>query len=283
MKKIDKTILYLKNFIYEYTDFGENIPKTVVVLGSGLGTFKESLKIHLEIPYNEIPYFKESKVKGHGNCLIIGETKDGIPIMAMNGRYHFYEGFTMQDIAYPFKVFKGLGVKNIILSAAVGSTSKDVPPGTIMAITDYIKFFDESPLMGDNDEDFTPRFPDMTMPYSYDVIKDELSTYVQTELGVTIPTGTYAFMPGPQYETPAEVKALNMLGASVVGMSTVPETIVSHACGMDVFAYAVISNYAAGVTSQKLNHEEVIENGKKVSSTFEKIINKTIEIINNKK
>ena len=256
------------------------VPKTVIVLGSGLNLLKERMLIKTEIPYNEIPGFNASSVVGHGNSLLVGEYAS-TPIIAMNGRFHYYEGYGMDDIAFPIKLFKTLGVETLILSAAVGSTSLDIQPGEIMVVTDHIKFFDENPLRGQNNDMLGTRFPDMSSVYK--TLKganyEEFKSYIQDELGLTYHEGTYAFMPGPSYETPAEVKALKMLGADVVGMSTVPEAITANYCGMNVYAFAAISNFAAGVTDQPLNHEEVIENGKVVADAFAKIIAKLLDLM----
>lgn len=254
------------------------IPDTVVVLGSGLNSFKEKMDVVYEIPYSEIPCFPTSSVKGHGNSLLFGYS-NGIPIMAMNGRFHYYEGFSMQEITFPIKVFKMLGVKNLVLSAAVGSAIEDLKPGTIMVINDHLKLFSDNPLRGANDEELGPRFPDMTETYKVANIRNVLKEYFESELGIPYKEGVYAFTGGPTYETPAEVKALRTLGASVLGMSTVPEAIVANYCGINVYAFAVVTNMASGMSSGQLSHEEVIEMGKSVADNFAKVINKTLELI----
>lgn len=254
------------------------IPETVVVLGSGLNSFKEKMNVVYEIPYSEIPCFPTSSVKGHGNSLLFGYS-NGIPIMAMNGRFHYYEGFSMREITFPIKVFKMLGVKNLVLSAAVGSAVEDLKPGNIMVITDHLKLFSDNPLNGFNDENLGPRFPDMTETYKISHIREPLKDYFLNELDIPYNEGVYAFTGGPTYETPAEVKALRTLGASVLGMSTVPEAIVANYCGINVYAFAVITNMASGMSSGQLSHEEVIEMGKTVADKFAKVINKTLELI----
>lgn len=256
------------------------IPKTVVVLGSGLSNFKDNIEVMLEIPYREIPCFHSSTVEGHGNSLIIGYSNN-IPIIAMNGRFHYYEGIDMEDIAFPIKAFKMLGVENLVLSAAVGGINPNLKPGNIMVINDHIKFFDENPLRGYKyvPEKLGPQFPDMSETYKVANIREDLKKYFEEELKVPYMEGVYAFMPGPSYETPAEIKMLSVLGADVVGMSTVPEAITANYCGINVYAFAAISNMAAGISETKLNHEEVIENGKLISDTFTKVVSKTLELI----
>jgi purine-nucleoside phosphorylase len=269
---------FIKNEIFNKTPLTD-IPQTVVVLGSGLSSFKDTMDVWLEIPYSSIPGFQVSEVSGHGNSLLVGFSEN-IPIIAMNGRFHYYEGIDMSSLSLPIKAFKTIGVKNLVLSAAVGSLIEDMKPGSIMAINDHIKFFDESPLRGKNEEIFGPRFPDMTSVYKIFLIRDELKDYMENELKVPYFEGVYAFMPGPSYETPAEIKALKMLGASVVGMSTVPEAITANYCGINVYGFATITNMAAGISKTKLSHKEVIEAGKEITKIFSKVINKTLKLIN---
>ena len=274
-------ILDAKSTIMDHIFLHYNtVPETVIVLGSGLGVFKNNINIKETIPYDCIPGFKGSSVEGHSNTLIIGAVS-GKPIIAMNGRFHYYEGYSMQEVTFPIKVFAKFGVKNLILSAAVGSVSDNLKPCDIMVINDHIKFFDENPLRGANNSELGTRFPDMTNIYQS--LKTEklkpVYEYITNDLGLEYKEGIYAFMPGPSYETPAEIRALKILGANVVGMSTVPEAIVSNYCGLNTIAFAAISNYAAGIIDQPLNHEEVIENGKIIGETFSKIVTKVIETL----
>ena len=246
-----------------------NIPKTVVVLGSGLGVLSEEIVDKVVIPYSEIPHFPVSTVAGHAGELIIGKLNYA-PVIAMNGRFHFYEGYDVEQITFPIRVFALLGVKNIILTNAAGGINFDYAVGDFMIIRDHINFSGVSPLRGKNVDEFGPRFPDMTNLYD-----KELSIMIR-DLALAgrmnIHEGVYAYLQGPNYETPAEIKALRTLGADAVGMSTIPEAIVARHSGIKVAAISCITNMAAGILDQPLSHEEVNETAALVREQFKELI-----------
>ncbi|MCK9479646.1 MAG: purine-nucleoside phosphorylase [Firmicutes bacterium] len=252
------------------------IPHTAIILGSGLNSYHEKIKERVEIPYEEIPNFPSATALGHQSKLVFGKLK-GKYVIAMCGRFHYYEGYSMEQCAFPIWVFKLLGVKALIMTNAAGCINNDFEQGDLMLITDHIKMTSDSPLRGANDERFGPRFNDMSAAYTpalRDVAKE-----VAYGLGITLREGVYAFMPGPSYETPAEIKALSALGADAVGMSTVGEVIAASHCGLDVLGISLLSNMAAGMTDKPLTAEEVLETGKKSKSHFSKLIGLIIEKI----
>jgi len=257
-----------------------DIPKTVVVLGSGLGVMAEEITDKVVIPYSEIPHFPVSTVAGHAGELIIGKLNFA-PIIAMNGRFHFYEGYDFEQITFPIRVFSLLGVKNIILTNAAGGINFDYAAGDFMIIRDHINFSGVSPLRGPNLNEFGPRFPDMTNLYD-----PELSTIIRdlaTAGKMNINEGVYAYLQGPNFETPAEIKALRTLGADAVGMSTVPEAIVARHCGIKVAGISCITNMAAGILDQPLSHEEVNETAALVREQFKELIKNVVMDLYTKK
>ena len=240
-----------------------------IILGSGLGSLEDKMVQKKEIPYRDIPFFPVSTVSGHAGKLILGKLDERI-ILAFSGRFHYDEGYSMQEIAFPIRVLKKLGVETLVLTNAVGGINQSYEVGDLMVISDHIKFFDESPLRGPNQEEFGPRFPDMSNIYT----RNLRELVKETAYGLNIPMreGVYAFMPGPGYETPAEIRMLRTLGADVVGMSTVPEAITAAHCKMKVIGLSCVTNMAAGVLDQPLSHEEVIETGKLVQEKFSTLI-----------
>lgn len=263
MSKYQEAVDYIQARI------GGDVPKTAVVLGSGLGVMAEEIVDKVVIPYNEIPHFPLSTVAGHAGELIIGKLNYA-PIIAMNGRFHFYEGYDFEQITFPIRVFALLGVKNLILTNAAGGVNFDYAAGDFMILRDHINFSGVSPLRGKNMDDFGPRFPDMTNLYD-----PEISTMIRdlaTAGKMNIHEGVYAYLQGPSYETPAEIKALRTLGADAVGMSTVPEAIVARHCGLKVAGVSCITNMAAGILDQPLSHEEVNETAALVREQFKELI-----------
>ncbi len=249
------------------------IPETAIVLGSGLGLFAEELENRIVIPYKEIPHFPESTVVGHAGELIYGKI-NYIPVLVMNGRFHYYEGYDMAQVTFPVRIFAKMGIKNLILTNAAGGINLNYVPGDLMLISDHINFSGVSPLRGKNLDEFGPRFPDMSNVYDRNILR--IIEKSSEELGININEGVYAYLQGPNYETPSEVKALRTLGADAVGMSTVPEAIVAHHSNLRVVAISCITNMAAGILADPLSHDEVKETAELVSNKFINLIKLTI-------
>ena len=248
---------------------GDKKPQTAIILGSGLGVLKDDIQNKIILKYEDIPGFPISTVEGHAGELIIGELS-GKEIIAMNGRFHYYEGYDIKQTVFPIRVFSLLGIKNIILTNAAGGINLDYKPGDFMVINDHLSFFAESVLRGKNEDEFGVRFPDMSDIYDKEEIK-KIKQVIEKHVGVAR-EGVYAYMKGPCFETPAEIRALRTLGADAVGMSTVPEAIVAKHSGMKIVAVSCITNMAAGVTNKKLSHEEVKETADRVKGQFKEII-----------
>lgn len=247
-----------------------------IVLGSGLGVLKDDIQNKIVINYKDIPEFPISTVPGHAGELIIGEMS-GKTIIAMNGRFHYYEGYDIKQVVFPIRVFSLLGVKKIILTNAAGGINLNYKPGDFMVINDHLSFFAESVLRGKNEDEFGVRFPDMSEVYDKEEVK-KIKSIIEKYAGIA-QEGVYAYMKGPCFETPAEIRALRVLGADAVGMSTVPEAIVAKHSGMKVVAVSCITNMAAGVTNNKLSHEEVNETADRVKGEFKEIIKDYLKII----
>lgn len=250
-------------------------PVTGIILGSGLGDFADEYD-GIRVPYGEIPGFQPSHVAGHKGLLVFAEVA-GKPVVMMQGRYHFYEGHSMQTVTYPTKVMKKLGVQNLIITNAAGLLHKDFNPGDLMLISDHINFMGTNPLIGNKDEDLGPRFPDQT-----DVYTKTLRTKakeIAAKLNIDIKEGVYAAMTGPTYETPAEVRMLRTMGADAVGMSTVPEAIIANWCGINVLGISCLTNFASGVIDQPLSHAEVIETADKIKDSFKKLLYELVKAI----
>ncbi|MGI6030989.1 MAG: purine-nucleoside phosphorylase [Eubacteriales bacterium] len=227
-----------------------------VVLGSGLGFMTDLLEKKIEFSYAEIPGFPPATVRTQAGRMACG-LLDGEPVLMMNGRFHYYEGHSMEQVVFPIRVLRLLGVQRLVLTNAAGGINSTFSPGTIMLITDHIKLMGDSPLRGINLEEFGPRFPDMS--YIYTPALRQTALEVAAKQGITLREGVYGYAFGPQYETPAEVRALGILGADAVGMSTAPEAIAAAHCGMEVLGLSCISNMAAGITGKPLSDEEVHE------------------------
>jgi purine-nucleoside phosphorylase len=236
-------------------------PRVAVVLGSGLGAFADELAERVEIPYAEIPGWPASTAVGHAGKLVIGRL-DGVTVAVMAGRSHLYEGYSAAQVTVGVRVLRALGVESIVFTNAAGGINLSYSQGALVLISDHINLQGVNPLIGPNDDSVGPRFPDMSEAYSREY--REIAHRVAAELGFTLGEGVYAALPGPSYETPAEIRYLRTIGADLVGMSTVPEVIVANYLGMKVLAISCVTNMAAGVLPQKINHEEVLEVGRQV-------------------
>ncbi|MEY8415223.1 purine-nucleoside phosphorylase [Tissierella praeacuta] len=268
IKKVKEAV----DFIVSKTDY---LPKIGLVLGSGLGSLADKIQNPIIIKYDEIPGFPKSTVEGHAGQLVIGELSNKI-VVAMQGRFHFYEGYNLKDVTFPIRVMIQLGIESLIVTNAAGGVNTEFIPGDLMIINDHINFSGQNPLIGENLKEFGPRFVDMSKAYNREYIK--IAKKTGEKLGLNLKDGVYMWFTGPTYETPAEVKLARNLGADAVGMSTVPEVIVANHQGIKVLGISCITNMAAGILDQPLNHEEVIETSMKVKDNFEKLL---IEIINN--
>jgi purine-nucleoside phosphorylase len=248
-------------------------PRIALVLGSGLGGFAEEFKNAVAIPYREIPGFVSSTAEGHAGRLVIGKVDD-IPVLAMQGRVHYYEGYSLEEVTFPIRTFKLLGINTLILTNAAGGVNVELTQGALMVISDHLNLMGANPLRGPNDERFGPRFPDMSEVYSREL--QELVTEEARGLGITVRRGIYAALTGPSYETPAEIHMVRAIGADAVGMSTVPEAIVARHMGMKVLGISCITNMAAGITENPIDHEEVMETGQRVRETFTQLLRAVI-------
>lgn len=240
-------------------------PKIAIVLGSGLGSFADGLKDATRIPYERIPGFPRSTAIGHAGNLVIGKAA-GAAIAVMQGRVHFYEGYSLQGVIFPMRVLGRLGIRAVVLTNAAGGINLNFRRGTFVVLRDHINLQGSNPLIGPNEERFGPRFPDMT-----EVYKKAYREIAQTEaqrLGLQVSEGVYAALTGPSYETPAEIRYLRSIGADVVGMSTVPEAIAARHMRMNVLGLSCVTNMAAGVLKDPLDHNEVLETGDRVSGQF---------------
>jgi purine-nucleoside phosphorylase len=244
-------------------------PQVGLILGSGLGAFADSLANATKIDYSEIPHFPRSSVAGHSGKLVIGD-RGGARCVAMQGRVHMYEGHSAATVAFPARVLIALGAKILIVTNAAGGLNPAWPPGTLMLIRDHLDMLRDHPLRGPNDDRLGPRFPDMTRAYAAEL--RELAKTAAKTSGATLQEGVYVAMPGPTYETPAEVKMLQTLGADATGMSTVPEVIVARHMGARVIGISCITNQAAGITGEELSHAEVTETANRVRATFEGLL-----------
>ena len=251
-------------------------PTLGIILGSGLGGLVDVIDDKIVIPYDSIPHFPQSTVPGHAGNLVIGRIGQ-TTVVAMQGRFHYYEGFTMDQVTYPVYVMKFLGVESLIITNACGGVNRSFTPGDLMLISDYISFMAPNPLIGHNDERFGPRFPDMTEAYSRRLM--EKADTIANELGFSLQKGVYALFTGPCYETAAEIRAFAAMGADAVGMSTVPETIVARHCGMRVLGVSCITNMAAGILDVLLDEQEVIDTAARVKGTFRSLLDATIEAL----
>jgi purine-nucleoside phosphorylase len=240
-------------------------PRVGLVLGSGLGAFADSLTDSTAVPYREIPHFPLSTAVGHPGRLIVGCCQ-GVPLAALQGRVHFYEGYKLREVVFPVRVLARLGVQSLVLTNAAGGINRKLKPPSLLLIRDHINLQGSNPLVGANEEAFGPRFPDMSEAYSRRL--RVLAKKIARRLRMRLPEGVYVAVHGPSYETPAEVQALARLGADVVGMSTVPEVIAANHMGLAVLGLSCVSNLAAGLSRRKINHEEVLVAGERLGRQF---------------
>ena len=244
-------------------------PKIGLVLGSGLGAFADTLTDAARVPYSQIPTFPRSTAIGHAGQMVIGKS-GSVAVAAMQGRVHLYEGYTAREVTFPIRVFARMGIGAVVLTNAAGGINQQYQQGALVAIRDHLNLQGRNPLVGPNDDRFGPRFPDMSEAYA----KNYLS-FAQAEaqrLGITLHAGIYAALLGPSYETPAEIRYLRIIGADLVGMSTVPEVLAGRHMGLKVLAISCVTNMAAGIVDQPINHEEVLETGRKVRGMFESLL-----------
>jgi purine-nucleoside phosphorylase len=240
-------------------------PRIALVLGSGLGAFADEFSNAIRIPYAKIPHFPRSTAIGHAGQLVIGEV-EGVIVAGMQGRVHLYEGYSVKDVAFPIRVFARMGVRAVILTNAAGGIQRELTQGQLVVITDHINLQGVNPLSGANDENFGGRFPDMSVPY--DNKFREMALAQGRKLGTKLGEGVYAALAGPSYETPAEIRYLRAIGADLVGMSTVPEVIAARHNGLRVLGVSCVTNAAAGVLDQPLDHKEVLETAERVKGQF---------------
>ena len=240
-------------------------PRIAVVLGSGLGAFADDLADAIAVPYSEIPGWPASTAVGHAGKLVFGKL-GSLDVAVMAGRSHLYEGYTPAQVTFGVRVLHELGARAVVFTNAAGGINLSYSQGSLVLISDHINLQGSNPLMGPNDDSIGPRFPDMSDAYSK--AHRAIAKEVAAELGISLAEGVYAALTGPSYETPAEIRYLRTIGADLVGMSTVPEAIVANYFGMSVLAISCVTNMAAGVLPQKINHEEVLETGRQVRGTL---------------
>ncbi|MBM6613708.1 purine-nucleoside phosphorylase [Desemzia sp. RIT804] len=260
-ERITEAAAYIKEQGVKQVDVG-------LILGSGLGELGEEVEQPIAIPYETIPHFPVSTVIGHAGQLVYG-TLGGQMVLAMQGRFHYYEGYSLEDVTFPVRVMKELGIHSVIVTNAAGGVNTSFEPGDLMMITDQINFTGVNPLHGPNDENLGPRFADMS--HAYDAEYQEMVRKVAQEKGVALKEGVYMGFSGPTYETPAEIKMARTFGADAIGMSTVPEVIVANHGGLRVIGVSCITNLAAGMQAN-LNHEEVVETTTRVKETFKSFV-----------
>ncbi|WP_216664892.1 purine-nucleoside phosphorylase [Bacillus sp. WMMC1349] len=244
-------------------------PVVGLILGSGLGVLADEIKDAVQIKYEDIPEFPVSTVEGHAGQLVIG-TLENVQVVAMQGRFHYYEGYSLDKVTFPVRVMKELGVTTLIVTNAAGGVNESYQPGDLMIISDHINHMGTNPLIGPNDSTLGVRFPDMSVAYDKEL--RELAQTTAEELNIDIQVGVYTAVSGPTYETPAEVRFLRTIGSDAVGMSTVPEVIVARHAGVRVLGISCISNAAAGILDQPLSHDEVMEVTEKVKSDFLQLV-----------
>ncbi len=244
-------------------------PRIAIILGSGLGPLVDELEETIEIDYSEIPNFPVTTVEGHAGKMVAGRL-EGKDVLVMKGRFHLYEGYDISQVVFHIRVFKLLGIDNLLVTNAAGGVNKNFKPGDLMLIKDHISFFAPSPLRGKNLSEFGVRFPDMCEAYSRELV--QMAKSVSATAGINVQEGVYAYAQGPMYETPAEIRALSILGADAVGMSTVTEVIAARHSEMRVLGISCITNMAAGILDQPLNHEEVMKTAKEVEKKFTSLV-----------
>ncbi len=267
-EKITEAVDFLKQFISE-------TPEVAMILGSGLGALGDELEDAKKISYSEIPHFPTSAVEGHAGNLVFGKLA-GKNVVVMQGRVHAYEGWSAEEVTFPVRVFSLLGIEKLLVTNSAGGINRDFKPGDLMLITDHLNLTGQNPLEGENDDRFGVRFPDMSEAYCLEA--REAIINAARELNIPLKAGVYAGVLGPSYETPAEVRMIGFGGGDAVGMSTVPEVIIANHCGIKVGGISCISNLAAGISAQKLTHDEVKETAQLVRETFIHLVTKTVQL-----
>jgi len=253
---------YASTFLLEQTSLR---PKIGLVLGSGLGAFADELRDAVRVPYSQIPSFPQSTAIGHAGQMVIGKCGD-IPVAAMQGRVHLYEGYSAEQVAFPVRVLGRMGIRALIVTNAAGGINTKYTQGALVVISDHINLQGQNPLVGANDERLGPRFPDMTQAYWRPY--REMALKAARKLGKTVHEGVYAGLLGPSYETPAEIRYLRTIGADLVGMSTIPEVITARHMGMKVLGISCVTNMAAGILDQPVDHQEVLDTAERVKGDF---------------
>ena len=252
------------------------LPELGVVLGSGLGAFAELVEEKVVIPYKDIPHFPVSTVEGHAGQLVFGKVQ-GRSVVVMQGRFHYYEGYKMQEVTFPIRVMQVLGVTGLIVTNAAGGINSDFHGGDLVLIKDHLNLMGDNPLRGANLSNLGPRFPDLSEGYNVEWRQKALA--IMEEVGIRPQEGVYAAMSGPNYESPAEIRYLRTIGADMVGMSTVPEVLVANHGGMKVLGISCVTNMAAGILPQKLNHAEVMETAERVGKQFVSFVQALVQAL----
>jgi purine-nucleoside phosphorylase len=262
---------YASRFLLEQTLLR---PKIGLVLGSGLGAFADELRDAVRVPYSQIPSFPRSTAMGHAGQMVIGKSGD-VVVAAMQGRVHLYEGYSAEQVAFPVRVLGRMGIRALIVTNAAGGINTKYTQGALVVISDHINLQGQNPLVGANDERLGPRFPDMTQAYWKPY--REMALKAARRLGKTMHEGVYAGLLGPSYETPAEIRYLRAIGADLVGMSTIPEVITARHMGMKVLGISCVTNMAAGILDQPLNHQEVLDTAERVKGDFVGLLRAVLE------
>ena len=248
-------------------------PRVAVVLGSGLGAFADALDEAVTIAYSEIPGWPQSTAVGHAGKMVVGLAA-GVPVAVLAGRAHLYEGYTAQQAAFGVRTLGRLGVRSLVLTNAAGGVNANFSPGALVLLSDHINLLGQNPLSGPNDDTLGPRFPDMSEAYSKTF--RAIAQQAGRSMGLELPEGVYAAVPGPSYETPAEIRYLRAIGADLVGMSTIPETIAANHMGLRVLGISCVTNHAAGVVDQKLDHKEVLQVGERMKDTLIELLRRIV-------
>lgn len=269
MEKINESVEFIKAHIKENPEVG-------LILGSGLGSLADTIDNPIKIKYEDIPHFPKSTVEGHAGQMVIGKLA-GKVVVAMQGRFHFYEGYDIREVTFPVRVMSGIGIKSLMVTNAAGGVNTEFEPGDLMIIKDHLNYTGQNPLIGENLDNLGPRFLDMSN--AYDKEYRSIAKASGRKLGLDIKEGVYTWFTGPTYETPAEVRMARVLGSDAVGMSTVPEVVVANHEGIKVIGISCITNMATGILDQPLNHEEVVETSIKVKDNFEKLVLDILENI----
>lgn len=269
IEQLKETVSYIKSKV-------DSNATTGIVLGSGLGNLASVIKTDVALPYTDIPHFPVSTVKGHGGKLIFGEL-GGKKVIVMSGRFHFYEGYSAQQVVYPVRVMKMLGVENLLLSNAAGAVNPNYKVGDLMLINDHISFFTNNPLIGKNEDELGTRFPDMSEPYNKEILLKAKA--IATANNILVHEGVYTAVTGPTFETHAEYRLIKISGSDVVGMSTVQENIAAVHCGMKVFAVSVVTDLGIREENNVITHEEVLQAAKEAEPKLTLLFKELVQVI----